>query len=512
MAGKDFLLNSVREVIAGNWRVKMSRRLEKFGTLPTALLVALTLIAILAPWRRTSLQAASTPTLVQNLSTSTNQGENGNTFIMNLPNPALVNNCLILALTYAHATNRTVTITDNMGTNTWVAGPTTTDGTITTTLYYVLGVKAGTQAITVTFDASLTNFHAVASEFYNVATGAATDGSSVTSTTAAPTVAAGSFTPGTDGDLIYQYAVDVTGGSVGGGSQSTGITAGTNFTLLSADQTLSAAAQYQVQASHAAINPTMTVARGSDHFNTVAIALKSAAAGTAPPAGIRIVHKYDVLPNMPTTMQFPSTGNLLVVSFTVSPNQENVSSVTDSKGNAYTRVMFGNDSPQLYYAASAKSDPTLAYNVVASGSSGGRQDVTFYDVIGAAASPFDKSAPGVFGNISANQDISHAPDITPSTANGLVIGLLNMGLGPPSASIGAGYVFDSVFYTGQTDSSVMTYGEGRAHFYNSNTSPLSFGYHVRNAGSTGWTGGAIAFKGGPAAPPPSSPQGLRIVP
>jgi hypothetical protein len=94
-----------------------------------------------------------------------------------------------------------------------------------------------------------------------------------------------------------------------------------------------------------------------------------------------------------------------------------------------------------------------------------------------------------------------------------VIGLLNMGIGPPSASIGSNYVFDSVFYTGQTDSSVMTYGEGRAHIYNSDTSPLSFGYHVRNDGTlSGWFGSAVAFKGGAGNTAPAAPTNLRTVP
>jgi hypothetical protein len=500
-------LNTQTEITAGilwDMRFILTR-------LPTALLVTLMLMTVLAPWRKTSVQAASTPTLVQNVSTSTNQSENGNGFIINLPNAALANNCVILTLTYQHSSSRTVTITDNIGTNAWVAGPTTNDGTVTTTLYYVLGVKAGTQAITVTFDAPLTNFQAVASEFYNVATSAATDGSSA-STPTGPTIAAGSFTPGTAGDLIYQYAISLAGESIGSASQSTGITAGTNFTLLSACQVLGAAAQYQVQASQAAINPTLTVAGGSSHFNTVAIALKSAAAGTVPPAGIRIVHKYDVLPTMPTTLQFPSSGNLLVVTFTVTTTQEKVSSVTDSQGNSYTNPLPAG-SPQVFYAASAKTGPTLAYSIVASGSSGGRQDVTLYDVTGAAAAPYDTNANsnGVMASTDAN--ITNAPDITPSTAGGLVIAMLNMGIGPPSASIGSGYVFDSVFYTGQSDGSVMTYGEGRAHIYNPNTSQLAFGYKVQNNGTlSGWYDSAVAFKAGAGAVAPSAPQNLKIVP
>src|SRR5262249_55156957 len=63
------------------------------------------------------------PTLVQNLSTYTNRdGEPGNDFIVNLPNPTLANNCLILALTNAYTSTRTITISDDKG-NAWTTGP-----------------------------------------------------------------------------------------------------------------------------------------------------------------------------------------------------------------------------------------------------------------------------------------------------------------------------------------------------------------------------------------------------
>jgi len=478
------------------------------GQRSTASVIALALLAALLRWPGTPLHAATTPVLVQHVSTSTNQSERGNKFVIKLPNAALAGNCLILTLTYAQSAARTVTITDNIGTNTWINGPTTSSGALTTSLYYVLGVEAGTQTITVTFDAALRNFQAVVSEFYNVATANAIDGSVGTSVAIAPGVAAGSLTPSSDGDLVYQYAIDLAKGTLGGSDPNTGITAGTSFTLLSACRELGAVAQYRVQASHAAINPKLTVSGNTDHFNTVAIALKSAAAGSAPPPGIRIVHKYDLLPTLPATLQFPSSGNLLVVGFTVTTDQVHVSSVTDSLGNAYTNPLsVGN--PQMFYAASANSDPTLTITIVASGSSGPRQDVTMYDVVGAAPAPYDKSVSAWGGMAATNADILHAPDIVPSTANGLVFALLNMGIGPPSASIGAGYVFDSVFYTGQTDASVMTYGEGRAHIYNSTTAPLSFGYHVKNDGTlSGWFGSAVAFK---AAPRPSPPTNLRVV-
>jgi hypothetical protein len=485
----------------------------------SALMVTLAGMSLLMSWPSSSLHAVSTlqsavaspPTLVQHVSTSTNQNENGNTFIINLPNAALLNNCVIMAVTYRTSSSRNVTITDNIGSNTWVSGPSTNNGTLTTSLYYVLGVKAGTQTVTITFDAALTNFQAVLSEFYNVATSAALDGSIGTSTAAAPGVAAGSMSTAGDGDLVYQYAVGLDSGTVGGGSQSSGIAAGSGFTLLSADTVLNAAAQYQVQGAHGAINPGLTVAGSTDRFNTVAVALKSAAAGTTPPPGIRIVHKYDSLPPMPTTVQFPSSGNLVIASFTVPTDEELISSVTDNLGNNYVNPL-GSGWPQMYYAAAAATGQNMKLSLSASGPSGGRQDLTMYDVTGAAASPFDKIA-NVWGEMtSVNADITHAPDIAPSTSNGLVIALLAMGIGPPSANIGSGYIFDSVFYTGQSDASVMTYGEGRSHVYNANTSTLSFGYHVHNDGTlSSYYGSAVAFKAGAVGnAPPSAPTGFTV--
>src|SRR5262245_147342 len=154
----------------------------------SALFAAVALIAI-SGWPRTL--AAATPTLVQHVSTASNQQERGNGFIIVLPNAALANNLLVVTLTYASSSSRTVAVVDNNGANTWVKGPSTNSGSLTTTLYYVQGVKAGTQTITVTFDTSLTSFHAALSEFYNVATSGAVDGSIATSSPVGPSVAAG---------------------------------------------------------------------------------------------------------------------------------------------------------------------------------------------------------------------------------------------------------------------------------------------------------------------------------
>src|SRR2546427_464369 len=64
------------------------------------------------------------PTLVQHVSTSSNSGtETGNGFKVNLPNAVLSGNLVICGMTYNYSTNRSLTITDNNGGQTWVRKP-----------------------------------------------------------------------------------------------------------------------------------------------------------------------------------------------------------------------------------------------------------------------------------------------------------------------------------------------------------------------------------------------------
>ncbi|HWW92231.1 MAG TPA: Ig-like domain-containing protein [Vicinamibacteria bacterium] len=446
------------------------------------------------------------PTLVQNLSTYTNRDvEVGNDFIINLANPTLANNCLILALTNAYSPTRTITVSDDKG-NPWTTGPHTdfvANGE-TTTILYALGAAAGTQRITIHFDASIFNVHATVSEWYNIATTAAVNGSSAASDVASP-VSPGAFTPGNNdangGNLIYHHAIAIPGaGSLGNlASFVSAINVATGFSLASANRELASISQYTVQTTAAAINPTLTVGE-ADHFNTIAVAFKAAVAGTAPSAkGIRVQnmqHTFHPFSGS-STVNLPSSGNLLVLSAPVNTGQDEITSVTDSKGNAWTKVAGESpDSPQFWYAVNAtpSNDLTISFDLANNTS----LVVIAWDIIGAATAPFDKFSEATGAQILAGDDITSAPVITPTTANGLVIGLVNEYTGPPTSMIGAGYVADHVFYTGQTDASILDLGDGTAHIYNSDTSQLSFGWHqTTHPPTTGWFAIAVALKAAP---------------
>jgi Concanavalin A-like lectin/glucanases superfamily len=208
-------------------------------------------------------------------------------------------------------------------------------------LYYVLNATAETQTIKVNFS-GLSNRNAypqaVVSEFYNVATSNAFDGSAASATSRT----AGTITTTAAGDLTYEWGASLSSSNINGGAfNGTSITGGTGFTLLSADLQVGSGDQYQIQPSAGSVTPTFS-ASGSAIWGSVAIALKSATAGTAPPSGIRIVHLQHTLLQAvraqnrpdPIVMQFPSSGNLLVGLYNAA--SPHITRVTDSRGNTWS--------------------------------------------------------------------------------------------------------------------------------------------------------------------------------
>ena len=322
-------------------------------------------------------QAPGVPTLVQHVATGMDRYPI-NTLTIRLPNPAGAGNCLILGVQF-NSTGSVASVTDNMGNN-WIAGPTTTNVGFTKrmNMYYVLNAVAGTQTITVHFSGLTTTPgfpQAVGSEFYNVATLNAFDGSSASSTSRT----AGPITTTAPGDLIYEWGASLSSSNINGGAYNgTSITAGTGFTLLSADLQVGSSDQYQIQPTAGTITPTFS-ASGSATWGSVAIALKSATAGTAPPSsGIRIIHLQHTLLQsvraqnraVPIVMQFPSSGNLLVGLFNGAGPI--ATGLTDALGNTWSLPVSATThggglvtSAQIVYAANAATAPTLSGITVA---------------------------------------------------------------------------------------------------------------------------------------------------
>src|SRR5436190_5383120 len=451
-----------------------------------------------------------------------------NTLTIRLPNPAGMGNCLILGVQF-NSTGSASSVTDDMGNN-GIAGPTTTNGSFSKriNLYYVLNAVDGTQTITVHFSALTTTPgfpQAVVSEFYNVATSNAFDGSSASSTSRT----AGPITTTAPGDLIYEWGASLSSSNINGGAYNgTSITAGTGFTLLSADLQVGSSDQYHIQPTAGPITPTFS-ASGSATWGSVAIALKSATAGTAPPLGIRIIHlQHTLLQSVraqnrvqPIVMQFPSSGNLLVGLFNGAGPI--ATGVTDALGNTWSLPASATTtgggqatSAQIVYAANAVTSPTLSGITVTLSEVGTGDDMfNLYDITGAATSPFDLGTTNL-GNQTSNGPLTTGI-ITPTTSNGIVLHVNSIDFHTEaSMSSPAGGTFDTIVNDlndddpgrGGTEVSTLDMDNAYAHFYNPTTSRVSFTFTATftPGGTQGvllWGGATAAFKSATATATPT---------
>jgi hypothetical protein len=511
----------------------------------------------------------ATPGLVRNVYwASAREALGVNTFVLTMDD-SLASNCLIL--NFSAVTGAAVSsITDNQG-NTWtlVTSRDSGVGGITTFLYYAAGAAAGTNKITIVFTAGQTDFHAELSEFYNIKTTVPAIDGSIASMGTAPTVSSGTFATTINGNLIYACAMNLTEGSstFGVGSAPTAIAAGSGYTLLAADLRLCGMSEYQIQTtSSGTTSASFTVTQPvNDDHNIIVVAFQSAAAGTAPPAGIRIVHEYHLEVNIAARIfAFPCTGNLLVLAVDDANNDTNgniVTSVTSSPSNTWTKVAPLSNNPQLFYVANASTATTLT-GTINNNTPAHTTMARLYDISGAATSPHDVDATAngtvaaattttqarVAGDTTvtiaaaagiANNDflmweleivkvtagggtttltilraqrgttaashasgtnliqtnLTSAPSITPTTANGLVFGIIAFGVGPIDGTVGAAFVCDNAPYQGETDAGKMNNGDAWSHTYNSAASAQSFGYQLKNGSSlTTWFALAVAFK------------------
>ena len=99
---------------------------------------------------------------------------------------------------------------------------------------------------------------------------------------------------------------------------------------------------------------------------------------------------------------------LLALTAPVNTGQDEITNVTDSKGNAWTKLAGESlESPQVWYAVNATlgSDLTISFNV----DNGTGISVIAWDITGAATTPFDKFTEATGAQINAGDDITSAP-------------------------------------------------------------------------------------------------------
>lgn len=457
------------------------------------------------------------PALVQNVSSSTNPvgiGIDGNDFKFAMPNAVLAGNALVLKVAYLHGASFAATpISDSNG-NAWPTTPSASlsDSNLNLDLavFVLPNANPGPTTLTIHFTARIHPVQYDCSEWVNVATSSPLSGTAKASNVATPSVAAGSFAPVNNdsggGNLIIQYAVD--DDDAGGGGAITGFAAGPGFTLLDADIAWAGdtnsyhASQFSVQATAAPVNPTLTASGGPQHFATLAIALRAAPAGTAPPAsGIRIVKVHHFTNEIPPTswsMQMPTTGSNLIVAVTANaPADANttITGVTDNRGNTYAKTEPADDQPQWWIAQNAATGDDLRLTFsLHSGAAG--CSMRIFEITGAATSGQPDTSAGHTLACSGATSVTGFPVITPASANGLTIATMAIGQGPGLAVTSpAGATWGLVTYTGEQDTDTMENADAQGWLYNSTMATESWNWDLTSIPNNTCYSSAIHLKG-----------------
>ena len=458
---------------------------------------------------------SAVPTLIQHVSSTSNpwpgNGISGNNFKISLPNPVLAGDTLVLAISYPSGSKPS--IADNLG-NAWPssAACTATDvGNMIAAIYVLPNSNAGTLAtpgiVTVGLGASVQPFQYTLSEFNNIATSSPVNGciQAAGISPASGTISPGSFTPTANnnangGNVIWSY----TASAANTGGYPTGWTAASGFTLLDGNNIgssgyISTASQWGIQPTQGAVTPSIVEAGDNgDTYNSLAIALKVASAGSSMPTGIhinKVIHFTQQAAGNSLTLETPATGNLRVVAFSLAGT---VSSITDNDTGSSWTIEQGDQNPQAVIAFAPNRGPlstlkiTVRFSAVQYPTS-----IRFFDIQGANAAPFDVAAnniptscPAPVGHTSA------APPITPTTANGLTIAGMPMGTGPVEGVVGpTNAIFDLVYYTGETDFDMMENADAVGHYYNPDLSTENWSWTTAPTSGANCQGSeAVHFK------------------
>lgn len=455
----------------------------------------------------------SVPTLIQHASTGSNSnapdpgtggtGNAGSPFHFNLPNPSLNGNTLIL-----EATGRSVTaptITDNIETNTWTLVKSVNDGAAQTTVFVALNAAVGTQQLVITFSSNVFNAHFSCSEFNNITS---VVGSSALHNASTATISSGLLTGGIQGDLIWMCGYD-TQNANGLSSNLTNVASGSGLQLLSVDLFVGTFSQYGIQPTATNLTPTATLTSSTDAFNAVSVVLRSGSVGTALPSGIRILRVQSSTCNRNINVQFPSSGNLIYAQTGFSTGLANLGYPT-----GWTKISVGGG--QGAYISNANT-PNL--NFLISGTTTGITTlctIVFYDITGAAASPFDLTTNASSGfNFTGPQANIVCGTISPTTPNGLCIFSVPINAGIVSGATPhiPACMNDMCWYGNEAfGPDLMSNADGYGHIYNVSSGSTSFTWgtlEVNSGQADSLQYLSVAFKAGTTdITAPSIPTGF----
>jgi hypothetical protein len=459
----------------------------------------------------------ATPTLVQRTfgSSSTNATAGTAVIKYRFPNPTQSGNCLILPVQSDTSVSGAPVITDNIGTGTWTSRANRTAGQ-RADIFVQPNCPAGISEITVTYQGSANPAYkqAGAYEWANIDQSAnPTDGTN--GALSASPVAPGAFTTTADGDLIFLFILEDTSGPP---TAVTKFAGSAGVKMLSANNVDGNACAYVIQTTHGSINPSVTVTGGTDNFQCLALALKSASAGTVPAAGriIGVQHvAIDVTQSRPYALQVPVYGNFQVVtSICIGAAATGITSISDTNGNTYTGTGGSNDadgSVDIWSALNSTPNDQNVLTIQIDSDINAGSTFVIYDIdTGATPWAFDTRG-SASGTQSTTADLVTA-SVTPSRTGGISVGVVSIishtvsGLASPSDGTFDSYVDPGFNGVGTT----LDQDNGWAHRYNTDLNANTFTWTIQHntapAGVGGWGALAAAFSpvaSGAKAPAPA---------
>lgn len=453
---------------------------------------------------------AQTPKLVYSKSLAA-PGESGNGFKItyggSMGTGTLANNLLTIRITSPHGSTVS-SIVDNQGT-TYTLGVSVDSGSggWITSLYYAAGVPAGITLITVNYSSSVADWHGAVMEYSGIATSSPADG---TCSNHATSVACSSaITTTGSNDLVVASMIGLSSGTIEWNRLST-IVPGGSFFFDAADTQCSNADEEYVQASPGSVTPSFTVTGSSQSFNIVGMAFKASPYAGTNPTNMYILHQQhtQISGSGPASVPtyFVSSGNLLVASFELGNSATTASIDTCTPSNTWTKKTEGTLWPQFFYIPSSGTFSTNLQCTFHGGGSGNNGMLVIYDIVGAAASPFDVLTSGQ----SSGNGGFVSGTVTPTKFPGIFFGAANDGIGPVTnvgVSGTAGAIFDNTVYTGETDAGQLNNGDAWQHLFFNSTSTITYTWTMANSSSYMQASGIVfdsaggTSQGGRPAPP-----------
>jgi hypothetical protein len=401
---------------------------------------------------------------------------------------------------------------------TWVQGAKELDAADTTDKYdyYIAGATSGCTLLTIVVGTNTwTNFEAHYREWSGVANAAPDVAVAQQSTGTAPYITAGAVAPTQTGDLIYQDCTSASMAGVTGGSASTNIFYSGGTQALDNQVIPSLAANAFIETGSESLTQYFYMVGFTGNAVCTAVALKVNAAQGTPASGVNVLSIWDQVLDTGTTTNVLNAATLiagdalLVISYNLeTANAVQFTGVSDTLGDSFTTYT-PNDA-NGGYPNEALVGNTIAgiNNITFTGTPTTGATYFIVEIQGLSHTPYDSTAgtPIVESPTGTGVSRTNMPTITPSTANGIVFGMSEMGTGEPvSVNAPTGAILGVPIYTGQTDASQEAAGNMFGYYLNSSTSAIHWGW--TNGVDTAWNASAIHLE----APASGAPTCTNLI-